>query len=150
MHTLSVVAATAPSGWLLSLGSVLLGGAVVPFLLSVIPDAVALLVQRRRWQVLAVVIAANAAALGGLNRMLALAMATDNGYLVNWPELIQLLFVVGLVVALWHGLPRTMRAVLRRRREDRERVPLAEPESAAGNVVQGAPASVLGLEPLPA
>ena len=73
-----------------------------------------------------------------------------NATLLTDTELIQLLFVVGLVVALWHGLPRTMRAVLRRRREDRERVPLAEPESAAGNVVQGAPASVLGLEPLPA
>jgi hypothetical protein len=122
MHMISAVAASTPTAWLYGVGSVVIGGAVVPFLLSVVPDAVALLVQRRRWQLLAGLVAATAAAIASLRWTMSLAMSTPTSYMVDWPQFVGLLFGVGMVVALWHGLPRVMRSILRRRREDRERV----------------------------
>lgn len=150
MQTLSTVAAAAPSGWLYGVGSVLIGGAVVPFLLSVLPDAVALFVQRGRRRLLVGVVAATIAALAVLRGTLSLAMRTNSGYLVEWPAFVELLFGVGMVVALWHGLPRVMRAVLRRRHEDRER--REGDTSAEVEPADRAPMPVpaVDLQPLPA
>jgi hypothetical protein len=118
MQLLPAATATMPSGWVDGFTSILLGAAVVPFLLSLLLDALALGIQRGRWRPLLVLLAANGAGLGGLSWTLSLAMGSRTPYQVDWAEFVGLLFGVGSVVALWHGIPRVMRSVLRRRRED--------------------------------
>jgi hypothetical protein len=121
MHPPFAAAPAMPAEWLFGIGSVLIGGAVLPFLLSVLIDAVALGVQRRRWRLLVGLLAAVGATDGALSWTLSLARAPRAAYDVEWPHVVALLFGVGMVVALWHGIPRVMRSVLRRRGEDRER-----------------------------
>jgi hypothetical protein len=110
-----------PSESLYGLASVLIGGALLPFLLSVLLDALALGIQRRRWGLLLGLLAATVATQCVLWWTLSLARTSPAAYEVHWSEFVGLLFCVGMVVALWHGIPRVMRSVLRRRREDQDR-----------------------------
>lgn len=145
MQLLPAATATMPSGWVDGFTSILLGGAVVPFLLSFLPDALALGLQRGRWRPLVGLLAASGSALACFSWTLSLAVASRTPCQVDWAEFAGLLFGAGLVVALWHGIPRVMRSVLRRRREDREQG--FEPPEAA---VAVAPAETVPLLPPPA
>jgi hypothetical protein len=122
MHTPFAPVPAMPSEWLYGFGSVLIGGAVLPFLLSLLLDALALGIQRRRWRLLVGLLAVTGATQGSLWWTLSLARTSPTAYEVDWPEFVAILFGVGMVVALWHGMPRVLRAVLRRRREDRDRL----------------------------
>jgi hypothetical protein len=147
MHVLAAVPAALPSGWVDGLTAVLVGGALVPVLLSVLPDALALGIQRGRWRLLIGLLAANGAAVGCLSWMLSLAMNSRSPYQVDWPEFVELLFGVGMVVALWHGLPRLMRAVRRRHQEDRDRSvldPAIAAEDPSGTAEPAPPAPAAG------
>lgn len=154
MLDIDAAAATVPPGWSYGVAGIAVGGAVLPFLISLVPDAVALGVQRRRWRLLVGTLAAIGAAYGVLEWTLSLAVAASGGSQVVWPEFVELLFLAGLVVALWHGLPRVMRSVLRRRREDRESMmragvlaapaaPAASAEQVAHRTEPSVPAEVL-------
>ena len=134
MHTLFAAPSALPSQWLFGISRVLIGGALLPFLLSVLLDALALGIQRQRWRLLVGLLAVVAATNGALTWTLSLAGTARSAYDVDWPQLVELLFGVGMVVALWHGIPRVMRSVLRRRREDRERLALEQ----AADAVWGA------------
>ena len=140
MQLLPAATATMPSGWVDGFTAVLLGGAVLPFLLSFLPDAFALGLQRGRWRPLLGLLAAIGSIAGCLSGTLSLAMTSGTPYRVDWAEFVGLLFGAGSVVALWHGIPRVMRSVLRRRREDREQGALA-PDARTAEASVAAPAA---------
>ena len=114
-----------PPEWFYGLAAVAIGGAVLPALLSGLLDALALGIQRRRWRPLVRLVAAVAATDAALTWTLSRARTSPTAYEIHWPVFVALLFSVGMVVTLWHGIPRVMRAVRRRRREDREHLVLA-------------------------